>query len=115
MLLVDYLDELGFVSDVAGTAEEARAKLCTLGADLDAVIMDLGLPDAADGTLVEEFRGLHPTMPIIIASGYDMRTLRERFAGLPAQDFLTKPFRIDDVRTSLARLGIIGRASSPKS
>ncbi len=108
MLYLTYLEELGLVAAVAGTAAEALEKLEKIGADFDAAIVDLGLPDSNGDTLVREIRRLYPELPIIISSGYDSTTLRARFGKGCAEHFLAKPFRSDDLKTLLTALGLVG-------
>lgn len=107
MLLVTYLEEFGLMAEVAGTAAEALEKLAKPGAEIDAAILDLGLPDSDGDALVREVRRLRPDMPIIISSGHDRATLRARFKDGHADQFLSKPFRGDDLRALLATLGIV--------
>ena len=58
---------------------------------IDAVILDVQLPDIQGGELLRRMREVNETVPIIVTSGYD----RGRIAHIldtGATDFLPKPF-----------------------
>jgi two-component SAPR family response regulator len=44
-----------------------------------AAIIDVGLPDRRGDALVAEMRAIKPSLPIVIASGYEEERLRDRF------------------------------------
>jgi ActR/RegA family two-component response regulator len=62
----------------AGSATEAMSNLKLIG-DLEAAIIDIGLPDRKGDVLVSEVRAIYPSMPIVIATGYGEDVLRPRF------------------------------------
>jgi PAS domain S-box-containing protein len=107
MLLVNHLEELGFDSEVAGSAAEAKSKLLLMGGAFDAIISDLGLPDARGESLVNELRETYPNLPVVISSGYDKGTLQERFAGVGRVEFLSKPFTQEQLAQALQRIGVL--------
>jgi DNA-binding response OmpR family regulator len=110
MLAVEILKELGFNVDTAGSAADARSKLRLLEGDVDAVILDIGLPDAKGDLLLKEIRGAYPALPILITSGQDDAELRTQFAGLEFVEFLSKPYVLEQVRSALASVGAIAVA-----
>src|SRR5271163_4204565 len=57
MLAAEYLEELGFKTEVAGSASAAKSKLALLKGELVAAIVDMGLPDVTGDALVGEMRG----------------------------------------------------------
>ena len=60
MLAVQYLEERGLKADVAGSATDALNKLRLIPGGVDAVVIDLGLPDRPGDVLVREIRSLFP-------------------------------------------------------
>ena len=54
MLLSGQLEDMGFEAEIAATAAAAKSKLALLHGQVDAVIVDLGLPDATGESLVRE-------------------------------------------------------------
>jgi CheY-like chemotaxis protein/signal transduction histidine kinase len=106
MLIAGQLEEMGLSVELAGTAAEAKSKMLLLKGALDAVIIDIGLPDAKGDTLVGELRAMYPALPIVISSGYDKAATLSRFATAPLIEFLTKPYTEDQLRAALRRIGV---------
>jgi CheY-like chemotaxis protein len=107
MLTTECLEELGFRVEVAGSAVEAKAKLQSLVGKIDAAIVDVGLPDAHGDSLVVALRIIDPALPIVIASGHDDATLRNRFDGYSVIGFLSKPYTLEQLRCALRSVGIL--------
>lgn len=98
----------GLESDAAHTAKDGLAAFRELEYDL--VILDLGLPDKDGLELLKEIRGVNKNVPIIILTARD--ALESRLEGLNggADDYVLKPFDIDElaarVRVLLRRPGL---------
>jgi DNA-binding response OmpR family regulator len=105
MFAVDALEDAGFGVLQAGDAAEALQLLGKAGG-VDAVIVDLGLPDRPGDVLTTELRAQHPGLPILIASGRSERELKERFAGDPRVGVLVKPYTASMLVDALAALGV---------
>jgi CheY-like chemotaxis protein len=75
-----------------------RAHTCNvigeLGYTASVAIVDVGLPDAKGDDLVRELRATYTSLPIIVASGYDLATLRERLRHLDRIGYLAKPYTL---------------------
>ena len=100
------LGEAGYAVDVAGNGRDAQH----LGAteDFDAVVLDLGLPLLDGLSVLRRWRQDGRTMPVLILTARD--GWHEKVAGIDAgaDDYLTKPFHIEEL---LARLrALIRRA-----
>ncbi len=108
MSTVEDLESLGFKAETAGTATEAMNKLKIIG-NFEAAIVDLGLPDRKGDVLVGEIRAIYPSMPIIIATGYGAEALRQRFKADDRIAFLGKPYVAEQLRTTLAGLGVTAK------
>jgi PAS domain S-box-containing protein len=106
LLATGYLEEAGFTVDGAGSATEAVNKMALTHGGIDAVIVDMGLPDRGGDTLVKEIRSLHPNLPIVLASGRAMMELRDEFKGGQRIEFVAKPYSATDLLEALARLGL---------
>lgn len=85
--------------------EQAQA----IKGDVSAAIIDVGLPDRKGDILVSEIRAHYPSLPIVIASGYEGETLRARFRGDDRIAFLSKPYIEEQLRAVLASLHIAGK------
>jgi two-component system copper resistance phosphate regulon response regulator CusR len=90
--------------DLAPTLAEARTKLAL--ESYDAVVLDLGLPDGSGLTLAREIRSRGDRVPILVLTARDGVT--DRVAGLDAgaDDYVVKPFALEEV---LARLRALER------
>jgi signal transduction histidine kinase/DNA-binding response OmpR family regulator len=106
MLLSSQLEDLGYEVEITGTAAAAKHKLTLLQGQVDAAIVDLGLPDSSGDSLVRELRILYPALPIVISSGYDRATLRDRFPADQSVEYLSKPFTAEQLEAAIRDLGI---------
>jgi signal transduction histidine kinase len=106
MLLSSQLEDMGFEVALTGSAAAAKNKLALLQGQVDAAIVDLGLPDATGDSLVRELRTLYPALPIVISSGYDKATLQNRFSNERSIEFLSKPFTAEQLEAAIRDLGV---------
>jgi PAS domain S-box-containing protein len=106
MLAVDYLEEAGFTVTVAGCATEAMNKLGQMRCGVDAVVLDMGLPDRPGETLLREIRAVDSSLPVVLATGQETATLRETIKGEQNIAFATKPYNATDLVGALRALGI---------
>jgi DNA-binding response OmpR family regulator len=85
----------GHSVETAGDAGEARAALAAGAFDL--VILDLMLPDVDGIGFCHDLRARGNTMPILMLTARD--TVGDRVAGLDsgADDYLTKPFALEEL------------------
>lgn len=105
------LATVDFVVDSVPTIEEARRALQSVHSD--AVILDRGLPDGDGMQLLEEWRAAGVQTPVLILTARD--AVRDRVDGLQsgADDYLIKPFDLDELVARLYALlrRAAGRAS----
>ena len=106
MLAVQYLEERGLKADVAGSATDALNKLRLIPGGVDAVVIDLGLPDRPGDVLVREIRSLFPKLPIVLASGVHHAELEKLGRGQPRITIVSKPYTAETLIAALRRLGI---------
>ncbi|WP_247444233.1 response regulator [Bradyrhizobium sp. 197] len=104
MLAVEYLEEAGIEVDTATSATNALNKLRLIPGGIDAVIVDMGLPDRRGDMLVQEIRSIFPLLPIVIATGRDSEEVRTLFANTPFIAFVRKPYSTEDLCGAPARL-----------
>jgi PAS domain S-box-containing protein len=106
LIATEYLEEAGLKVDTAVTAAEALNKLQLIPGGVDAVIVDMGLPDRSGEDLVREIRSIYPSLPIIIASGQARDHLRSLFQDLNSISFVAKPYTAEQLRGALRAGGI---------
>ena len=106
IVLTETLEDLGFRVEPAGSATEAIDRLQGLRGRVDAVILDVGLPDRRGDVLATELRALYADLPIVIATGYDDAALRERFRDDRLIAFFAKPYNSADLAPVLKSLGV---------
>lgn len=100
LILQEALGASGFHVTCAANATRARESM-TLG-KFDLALLDVRLPDGNGIELMREFRKSDPDMGIIIMTGYAEVDTAVDAVRLGANDFLKKPFDIDEM---LVRIG----------
>jgi DNA-binding response OmpR family regulator len=90
--------------DLAPTLAEARSRMAR--EHYDGVVLDLGLPDGSGLALAREIRSGGNRVPILVLTARD--SVHDRVAGLDAgaDDYVVKPFALEEV---LARLRALER------
>lgn len=94
------LADAGYVTDIAGSAGEARQRLAQSGPYF-LILLDIGLPDADGFTLLSEIRRVDQETPIIVLTARGDVPSRVRGLDLGADDYLPKPFDFEEL---LARI-----------
>jgi two-component system KDP operon response regulator KdpE len=107
-LVAANLEAHGYQVRVAGTAADADRSLDAQRPDL--VVLDLGLPDA-DGTTVIRRVRRDGTTPILILSARHEEPDKVAALELGADDYVTKPFGLEELRARVAAL--LRRAAGP--
>jgi DNA-binding response OmpR family regulator len=108
-ILLDALEMGGYRVWHAADGQEARAHLERLRPDL--ILLDLMLPDI-DGLVLCSMLKATAEVPIIIVSASTRRGDPVLSLKLGADDFVRKPFELDDL---MARIEAVLRRSPPKS
>ncbi len=89
------LAQAGFAAD--WVTDGRAAELSLANGVYDLAILDLGLPKKDGMAILATLRAMGNSMPVLIASARD--TVRDRIAGLEAgaDDYLLKPFDLDEL------------------
>lgn len=101
------LQEIGYIVDFFYNGEDGLYTLETVKYDL--LILDLGLPGIDGIDIIKKLRGTKKNLPILVISARDK--LDQRILGLDtgADDYLCKPFELDEV---VARVNALLRRSN---
>jgi DNA-binding response OmpR family regulator len=86
-----------FSADEAESAAEAEAKLACADARYDAILLDVGLPDADGRDFCAKLRRAGRQMPVIMLTGADAEQDVVRGLDAGANDYLAKPFRLPEL------------------
>src|SRR4030081_659811 len=73
------------------------------------ILMDVAMPGIDGLAAMRRIKATVPNMPIVIASAHSMASDRERFLAAGADNVLSKPFRLADLISIVAKL-----AQNPK-
>lgn len=104
------LSARGLTVDGAKTAAQAEA--LHRAVHYDVVILDLGLPDEDGMSLLQRWRANGMSLPVLVLTARD--AVEDRVAGLRtgADDYLLKPFDLDEL---IARLHALLRRAAGRS
>jgi two-component system, OmpR family, response regulator len=105
------LTEDGFAVDVASDGEQAEP-LAFMN-DYDAVILDLVLPGKSGLQLLQQMRREGRTTPTLILTGRRAKQDVVRALDIGADDYLTKPFDLDELKARIRAL--VRRGGSQRS
>jgi two-component system OmpR family response regulator len=112
--LVRLLDRLlsqdQHIVETAGTAADGL-ELAGL-ADLDAIVLDVGLPDGSGFDVARRLRRQGSAVPILMLTARDAVSARVEGLDAGADDYLVKPFAYDEL---LARLRALARRPPPRA
>ena len=114
-LAVEYMEEAGFKVETAGSATEAMNKIQLVPGGVDAVVVDIGLPDRKGDVLIREMRAMYPSLPIVLATGRAAVDLRETFKGTHKIAFVAKPYNAASLLGALRNVGVVCCHTRPES
>jgi DNA-binding response OmpR family regulator len=109
MVAKEFLEDAGLKVDTAGSATDALNKLSLIPGGVDAIIVDMRLPDRNGDDLVREIRSIYPTLPVVVASGEGKESLRTLFNDLSPISFASKPYTAEDLYDALRAIGIAAK------
>lgn len=111
--LGDYLEERGHTVDYA--ADGITGLHLAVVNDFDAIVLDLNLPGLDGLEVCRKLRSEgHKQTPVLMLTARD--TLNNKLAGFDsgADDYLIKPFALQEVEARLAVLARRGKAAQPR-
>ncbi|MGH8455839.1 MAG: response regulator transcription factor [Stenotrophobium sp.] len=85
------------------------AEQAALGGDWELILMDLGLPGQDGYSVLTKLRARSAQVPVILLTARDELGQRVRGLDLGADDYITKPFEMDEL---LARIRAVTRRST---
>ena len=104
LLIRKVLTKAGYTVDGCHDGEDAQLHL--MGAEYDAILLDVMMPKKDGYALVEELRRRGDDTPVLFLTARDSVADRVRGLDLGADDYLVKPFDFDEL---LARIRAMTR------
>ncbi len=104
LLIQKVLKKAGYTVDGCYDGEEAQLHL--MGAEYDAILLDVMMPKKDGYTLVQELREQGSDTPVLFLTARDSVSDRVKGLDLGADDYLIKPFDFDEL---LARIRAMTR------
>ena len=104
------LERDGHAVSTASSLDESRR---ALSGGVDLLVLDLSLPDGSGLTLCREIREAKATLPILILTARTQVELRVEGLDAGADDYLTKPFAVPELRARVRALGRRGPITRP--
>ncbi|WP_108248613.1 response regulator transcription factor [Planctomonas deserti] len=104
------LTAAGFSAHVVGTGAAALEE--SAGGGFDLLVLDIGLPDIDGYEVLRRLRGSGSTLPVIVLTARD--SAEDTLASLEggANDYMSKPFRFDELLARVRLRIADGRAPS---
>lgn len=87
------------------TAEDLHTARIALSEGVDLVVLDLGLPDGRGLELCRELREVGSSVPVLILTAQSQVASRVEGLDAGADDFLSKPFAVAELRARVRALG----------
>ena len=101
------LEGAGYCVLLAEDGVAGVEKFAHHASELSAVLLDLTMPRMGGEEALAEMQRIDPSVPVILASGYNAEEAAKRFADFAISGFLAKPFRANQL------LGALRRAIDP--
>jgi DNA-binding response OmpR family regulator len=110
--IVAALADAGYVADIAKDGEEGWFRAST--EEYDAIVLDLGLPKLDGLSVVRRLRDEENIVPILVLTARGAWLQRVEGIDAGADDYLTKPFEMEELLARLAALlRRVGRHATP--
>ena len=106
--LTRHLHQSGYVVEVAGNGVEANAVLAT--EEFDLVVLDIGLPGMDGFEILRRVRRRPGYLPVLVLTARDALEDRVHGLDLGADDYLVKPFALQELEARIRAVLRSGQA-----
>jgi two-component system OmpR family response regulator len=107
--LTRHLHQSGYVVEVAGSGVEANAVLAT--EEFDLVVLDIGLPGMDGFEILRRVRRRPGYLPVLVLTARDALEDRVHGLDLGADDYLVKPFALQELEARIRAVLRRGQAA----
>ncbi len=97
------LEPFGYKALTARDGLEAVELLRENAEKIDAVILDLTMPDMDGREVLTEAQRIKSGIPVVLSSGYDEEKALQEFGGLELAGFIQKPYTASDLVAKLRK------------
>lgn len=94
------IENKGIPCATCPSAMDALAILRGAG-NIKLVLLDINMPEMTGLELLEKIQSINPHLPVIMITGLGDMDVAEKCMTLGAKDFITKPFDLDYLETSV--------------
>ncbi len=98
------LDHLRYSPIRASTGRRALDLFHDRAHEIDVVILDMILPDISGGEVYDALKAIDPDVKVLLASGYSIDGQAEQILARGCDDFIQKPFTIEQLSRKLGAL-----------
>ncbi len=112
-MVCEILQEEKLLTDVALSGKEALGKFES--AQYDLVILDLRLPDLEGLRVLREIRQKDQEIPVIVITAYGSVDNAVEALKMGAYDFITKPFKVEELKNAVLRALEVERIKRERS
>jgi CheY-like chemotaxis protein len=95
------LEQAGYRVLLAGNGREGVETFREHASEIDAVVLDLSMPEMSGEEVFRKVRTLRPDVRVLLASGYSREEAVTRLAGEGLAGFIAKPFRASSLLASV--------------
>lgn len=96
-LLTGVLEPCGYRVHCVADGREAVRYIEDRQNVIDAVLLDLNVPELAGLDVYRELKRLRPQVRVLVVSGHITKELRSELTKLGQRDFIAKPYRLDEI------------------
>lgn len=100
--LVEFLEDAGFIVDSAENGQQGLGKIGKK--DFDVVVTDLIMPVVGGMEVLRETKRIKPHTRVILITAFATVDNAVEAMKAGASDYITKPFRIDEVQTKIRKV-----------
>ncbi len=97
------LEHAGFTVLVADTARDGVETFRRHAGRIQAVLLDMTMPEMNGEEVFREIRGIDPTVRVVLTSGYSEHDATSHFGGEALAGFVHKPFELDTLIGTVRR------------
>ena len=98
------MSQLGYEVTTAENGKEAINIFEKAWQEIDAVLLDMSMPEMDGSATFRAMRKIHPEVKVILCTGYDMTSEAQALIEEGVKATLQKPYRLDEVAEAVAKL-----------